>query len=132
MKMNKYLSIVLLSVLFIFTFSQCGNTVDQELTKTAEFANKGCPKSVDEFTRLDSVNAMPGGIYRFNYTLSNLTIDDATAVKETLKPELIKNIQIDPSMKFFRENNVTLQYYYRSTDKNDLLNITITPSEYIK
>lgn len=129
-KMNKHLLLILLSISFLLAFSQCGNTVDEELKKTAEFANKRCPQAVDNFTRLDSVNAIPGETYRFNYTVSHLTIADAESVKNVLKPELIKNIQIDPSMKFFRENNVTLEYYYRDEVKSDLFNIIITPSEY--
>lgn len=127
--MFKLLPSLLFTIVLITGFAQCARTVDSELKKVAEVANKQCPRSVDQYTRLDSVAAIPGETYRFYYTLS-IAITDVPTIKENLKNELIKNIQIDPSMKFFRENHVTMQYRYNDGVGNNDFEINIAPYEY--
>lgn len=125
-----------ISIAIITFFTQCGRTVDSELKKTAEYANKQLPRLTDEWTRLDSCAAIPGETYRFYHTMVQLT--DSTALdtisfKKEFTPVIIdKIIKVDPSMKFFRENNVTLQYQYADASGNYRCRISISPDQYNK
>lgn len=127
---------LLISIATITLFTQCGRTVDSELKKTAEFANKQLPRLTDEWTRLDSCVAIPGETYRFYHTLVQLTDSaalDTTSFKKEFTPIIIdKIIKVDPNMKFFRENNVTLQYQYADAGGNYRCRISITPDQYNK
>lgn len=126
---SRFLYITILAIIS-FLFIQCSKTVDEHLKEIAEAANKQCPRTVDEWTRLDSCVALPNKHYRFYHTISQPIID-TLLFKSNFKPIIIdKIIKVDPTMYFFKENGVTIEYQYNNTEKGYICEIIITPEEY--
>jgi len=108
----------------------CTESVDSQLKKLLEGANTKCPKVLDQWTRLDSCAAFPNQTIRYYHTLSEVTITDTTLFKSQLQPQIISSVKTNPDMKFFRENNVTMQYEYRDQTGKYLFSVIIEPKEY--
>lgn len=105
----------------------CTESVDSQLKKLSEEANTKCPKVLDQWTRLDSCAAFPNQTIRYYHTLSEVTITDTTLFKSQLQPQIISSVKTNPDMKFFRENNVTMQYEYRDQTGKYLFSVNISP-----
>lgn len=93
-------------------------SVDQQLQYASNQINKSLPKTLDEHTRQDTTSVGPGKILTNFYTLTKLdpSIIDGDFVRSTLRPSIAAGYCSDPSMEFFRKNNITVAYSYR--DKN--------------
>ncbi|WP_280766213.1 hypothetical protein [Parabacteroides sp. PFB2-10] len=102
------------------------------LVETAKEVNKTCPFMIDQETRLDNLIVLPNNILQYNYTL--LTINEETTDLEELKNNLQKNltnhIRTNPDMQFYRDHEVSFNYYYRDAAMNHLFTISITPKMY--
>lgn len=107
-------------------------SVDEALTSVASEINKSCPIVVDAETRLDNCGALPNKVFRYNYTLVNYVKDSINigVLEENLQPSLINSVKTSPDMKFQRDNNVTLSYYYKDKAGIFLLDIEVTPDLY--
>lgn len=90
-------------------------SIDETLMSAASEINKSCPIMVDAETRLDNCGALPNKVFRYNYTLVNYVKDSINigVLEENLRPSLINSVKTSPEMKFQRDNNVTLSYYYK-------------------
>ncbi|MFV0418203.1 MAG: hypothetical protein ACK5KT_05690 [Dysgonomonas sp.] len=123
------LYIFLLSLIIIFT--QCSGSTDTQLKKIAEEANKECPKMLDQWTRLDSCVTYPGKTYKYFHTMvNNASVSDVEQFKSTFKPVIVNTIKTHPAMKFFRENEVILQYQYSDESGETHVTIEVTPEDY--
>ena len=112
------------------TLYACSSDVDKQLKEAADTANSQCPRFLDEWTRLDSCSVQPGRIYCYYHTISQPIID-TTAFKASFEPIIInKIIKGDPSMRFFRENGVTLEYQYNNANGGYICRIVMTPEKY--
>ena len=80
--------------------------------------NKSCPMMVDQDTRLDNAIALPENVFQYNYTLVNLTKDELDLEKFTayMEPQITNNVKPNPDLKIYKDNQVTMKYYYK--DKN--------------
>ncbi|MDR2955072.1 MAG: hypothetical protein LBV43_08320 [Prevotella sp.] len=117
----------------MLTFSQCAGNIDDQLKKIAQEANAQCPKMLDQWTRLDSCAVYPGKKYTYYHSVINdAKITDTTLFKTNLKPQIISIVRTNPDMKFFRDNDVTLNYRYNDEKGNYIFSITATPEEYKK
>jgi len=107
-------------------------SIDQQLMKVADELNKNCPIMVDKETRLDNTVAGVGKTLAYNYTLVNLAKEDLDidGMKASLWPILVNNVKYHEEMKTFRENDVTLKYYYKDREGIFVLSLEITPSDY--
>lgn len=114
----------------IIIFARCTGSVDSQLKKLSEEANTKCPKVLDQWTRLDSCAALPNQTIRYYHTLSEVTITDTTLFKSQLQPQIISSVKTNPDMKFFRKNNVTMQYEYRDQTGKYLFSVNISPEIY--
>ena len=61
---------------------------------------------------------MPKKTIQYNYILIGITKAEVNldTVKKYVFPGVLQNAKTNPGMKLFRDNNVTLNYYY--SDKN--------------
>ncbi|MGV8880505.1 MAG: hypothetical protein ACOH2A_15920, partial [Sphingobacteriaceae bacterium] len=105
---------------------------DQQMMQMASELNKTCPVMVDAETRLDNTVALPDKIFTYNYTLVNQVKDSINVeeLKNYLTPLVTNNIKTNPDMKFYRDNKITLSYYYKDKQGVFLLNIDVTPDKY--
>ena len=73
---------------------------------------------VDQETRLDNAVALPDNAFQYNYTLVNFNKDelDLEEFTASMEPQLTNNVKTNPDLKIFRDNHVTMKYYYK--DKN--------------
>ncbi len=90
-----------------------------ELKNAAVELNKMCPKMIDAATRIDSAVALDNTL-QYHYTL--VAIDKAVTTipleeaSQFCQKNAQTNLDSNPSMKFYRDNKVSLEYHYR--DKN--------------
>ncbi len=105
---------------------------DKQMMQVASELNKTCPIMVDAETRLDNTVALPDKIFTYNYTLINKVKDSLNVeeLKKYLTPLVTNNIKTSPVMKFYRDNKITLSYYYKDKQGVFLLNIDVTPDKY--
>jgi len=54
--------------------SNSNGNVDVVLQQTAEVLNKQLPMTIDQYTRLDTTVALPGGKFKYIYTVFSPTI----------------------------------------------------------
>jgi hypothetical protein len=88
---------------------------NKEMMQVASELNKTCPIMVDDQTRLDNAVALPGNSFQYNYTLINLTKSEVNidTIKKYLEPSIINNVRTNPGLKIYRDNKVTMIYYYK-------------------
>lgn len=105
---------------------------DKAIMQAASELNKTCPVMIDSETRLDNAIALPNKIFQYNYTLVNLDrLDiDTIEVKKNLEPSVTNHIRTNPDMKYYRDNKITMRYYYKDKDGNYAFSISVTPEQY--
>ncbi len=126
---------ILILAFTAFMLIQCksGTPVfDEALVKTASELNSNCPMMVDQETRLDNAVALPGKVFQYNYTLVNILKDslDVPAFEEAMRPMILGNVKTNPDLQQFRDNGVTMAYYYKDRAGTFLSRITIAPDDY--
>lgn len=132
---NNFLKHVLLVVFLLLSlaFVECSGDkqVDKELKVYAAEINKDCPITYDQYTRLDSCEALSGKILKYNYTVDfeklNITEDE---LESKMKPYLLGGVKIASEMKGLRDREVTFSYSYRGKDGNLIREFKITPDDY--
>ena len=86
---------------------------------------------IDDETRLDNVKAS-GDTLQYHYTLVNVVQGDSTDIEGAKKFLIEKsqtNLNSNPEMKDFKENNISLKYNYRDKNGKDLLHFQISPDK---
>lgn len=113
------------ALLIVATMASCQQVIDAKLTAVANEFNKNCPMLVDKETRLDNLMAMPGKTLQYNYTLVNYNKADIDTVKlkEAIMPGMVQMMKTSPELKYMRDNNVKMKYYYK--DKTGAYLMTI-------
>ncbi len=112
--------------------SDSAASLDEQLVTACSELNKNCPINVDAETRLDNAMALPDKKIQYNYTLINYLKDDLdlSAIKETLKPDLVNGVKTRPDLELFRDKDVTMVFSYSDKNGSYLFNITVNPSDY--
>lgn len=107
---------------------------DKVMMAAASEINKSCPIMVDSETRLDNTIAMSNNVFQYNYTLINMLKEslDITFARAQLEPNIINNVKTSPDMKFQRDNNATINYYYKDKEGVHLFTISVTPDKYLE
>ena len=105
-------------IMFFVTQSIFKPSIDKQLVEFANEFNKTCPMNIDEYTTLKNIVALPNKTVQYNYVLVGITKAEVKmdTVKKYIFPGILQNVKTNPGMKFFRDNKVTLNYYY--SDKN--------------
>lgn len=106
--------------------------LDKQLMEMASELYKSFPMMLDRDTRIDNAVAMPNNVFQYTYSLVNMEKGEVetTALKNFLIPISTNNYKTHPDMKFLRDNNVTLKYYYRDKNGEYLFSFSIAPSQF--
>jgi hypothetical protein len=107
---------------------------DRQLMEKAMEINKFLPQMVDNNTRMDFVNVMPGNKFQYNYTFVNADAGmlDTNKVKDFVKPNILSYVKTNPEMSFIKKNNTTLYYNYKDRNGNFLFILSLLPEQYNK
>ncbi|MDH6308199.1 hypothetical protein M2451_001176 [Dysgonomonas sp. PFB1-18] len=122
------LYIFLLVTVAIFT--QCGGSVDSQLEKLAKESNERGPRMLDQWTRLDRCEAVKGKSIRYYHTVSGIEVTDTTLFKTNLKPQIVRTTKTSPDSRFFRDNEVSMQYIYNDSNGKYLFSVLVAPEDY--
>ncbi len=105
---------------------------DKAMMEAASEINKSCPIMIDNDTRLDNTVAMPNNIFQYNYTLVNIEKSEINIeeLRRFIEPNVVNNVKTNPEMKGYKENKVTMAYFYKDKNGEFLLKIDVTPEQY--
>ncbi len=125
------------AVCLALTLVSCNKekTIDDELKEAAAGMNKLGPQMMSDGIRLDSVSAQPGKIFKYNYTLTedvkeSVSPEEIEAFKKQAKEGALAVVKTSPEIKEFRDNNVTMTYFYYDKNGKPTMDFTIIPAEY--
>lgn len=133
-KLYKKPFVLLFSLICIgFLFAQCGKSTDARLKELVEETNKMCPHMLDQWTRLDSCAVQSGSAMRYYHSIvGELIVTDTTLFKSKLEPQIISAMKTNPDVKFYRDNDITMEYQYNDTEGKYIFSMIITPDNYKK
>jgi len=94
--------------------------------------NGSTPVMLDRFTRFDSASVTKDNEFCYYYTILNTTNADSlfNELKQTISENIRSQVASSPDLRIFRDNDVTLRYFYRDSLQNVVHDITITPAQY--
>lgn len=124
--------IVTLAIMIFVNQSIFKPSIDKRLVKMTNELNKNCPIILNEDLVLKNVVVMSDKTIQYNYVLVKLKKEEVKI--DTLKkyefPSILESVKSNPQTKIFRDNNVTMNYYY--SDKNGvfIVNYVIKPAMY--
>ena len=135
---NKILPIIVGIIAFgisYFTVQKLFNnpqSFDKAMMEAASEINENCPIMIDNDTRLDNTVAMPNNIFQYNYTLVNLEKNEINIeeLRSFIEPNVVNNVKTNPEMKAYKDNKVTMSYFYKDKKGEYLLEINVTPEQY--
>lgn len=111
-----------------YFFSKNDSTSNAMLLETTAEMNRSMPKMMDSETRLDSTS-VENSTLNYHYTLINIDKDNTVLDFEDVKSEMIKkaqdNLDTNPVMKDYRENNISLQYIFKDKKSNHIFDYTV-------
>lgn len=132
--MNKLLSsrnlICTFLLISIFSFTRCAGSIESKLQAIAAETNKDCPKTLDQWTRLDKCVAVGSSNFEYHLTILQVVISDTTTFQTQLKPQLLEVLKTNPDLKIFRDNGITVKYIYNDQNGKYIFSTIITPQEY--
>lgn len=111
-------------------------TADRETTEVVLQAivaevNRTSPKSVDEWTRLDSADSVGGPTIIYNYTLM---VDLDSSQKENLARDLLalkrKEASENEGLSLFRELEIGLVYLYRDRSGEEIARVVLKHKDF--
>ena len=105
---------------------------DKQMMAAASELNESCPMMVDAETRLDNAVAMPDNVFQYNYTMINIKKEDldVDVFTNELEPFITNSVKTNPDLQVYRDNKVTMAYYYQDMEGEFLTKIVVTPDEY--
>jgi len=110
-------------------------TTDIELLLklSAQEINKMCPRTIDKDTQLDNVVVLSNKTIQYNYTLVNWELEDLDlqAIESDFFPLLLNRTKTNPGLSRFRDNKVTVNYYYADMDGKFVALYEVTPQLYL-
>lgn len=115
-----------------FVFKPSNTTLDKAMMQYAGEINKSCPVMIDSETRLDNVMAIPVNVFQYTYTLVNMekSTVDTLQLKNSIEPNIVNFVKTNPQMKYVRDKNVTVNYYYKDKQGIYLFMVSVKPEQY--
>lgn len=106
-----------------------GEKLEKKLQKITTELNKLTPKLIDDFTRIDSVSSKGEESITYHYTLVNLQKQDiqVDTVNKYLKFQIIEKVKTQSELKFFRDNDILMNYKYYDKNGEFVTEISVTP-----
>ena len=110
---------------FFFNKKETSNAM---LINVSKEMNETMPKMIDAETRLDSTS-VDNSTLNYHYTLINIDKDNADwnfdEIKSNMTIKAQENLDHNPSMKDYRDNDVSLHYIFNDKNQNQLFNYTV-------
>jgi len=105
---------------------------EEIMIEAAAELNESCPIMVDSETRLDNAEVIDNDIFRYNYTLltSVRSQMDVKGTSNYLEPLLIDQVKSNAALQIYRENRITMAYYYYDKNGSLAFKILVTPEKY--
>ena len=133
--MKNFLKFSLICMPLIIISCKKEKTIDDELKEAAANMNKMTPQVLNDGVRLDSISALPGKVFKYNYTLTedvkeSVTPEEIATFKTQAKEGAIRVVKTSSDMQEFRDNDVTLQYSYYDKNGKPIADFTIKADEY--
>ena len=127
-----YRVVVLFSVIYFISSCSGETSFAKVMSQSSNELNKSCPMMVDKDTRLDNAIAIEDKTFQYNYTLINLNKStlDIENFRSYMKPIIVNSVSSNPDLKIYRDNNVTMSYYYKDKNGEFLTKIEVTPELY--
>jgi hypothetical protein len=125
----------LISLPYFISFWGCtskNRELNRQLNEMASNLNSSTPVMLDRFTRFDSASVTKDNEFCYYYTILNTTNADSlfSELKQTISENIRSQVASSPDLRIFRDNDVTLRYFYRDSLQNVVHDITITPAQY--
>lgn len=107
-------------------------SLEEQLAFAATSLSEDCPMMVDGDTRMDKVESGPGHRFNYYYTLINYAADeiDVESFLSIMRPQILNQVRLHPDMKFFRDHKITLNYFYKDKNGDELTSLEIRPTDY--
>ncbi|MDD3789608.1 MAG: hypothetical protein PHO94_13075 [Petrimonas sp.] len=127
------------TALFFFLFSlflvQCTSgdkALHKQLNQMAVDLNISTPVMLDQYTRFDSAAVSENNEFQYYYTIMNTNSPDSliSAMEQTMEKNIHTAVMNNPDLRIFRDNDITLQYFYRNADAAIIHSIIVTPDKY--
>ncbi len=131
--MSTYIGVIVGVLLSFFITGYFFNpSIDSKLVDFSNEFNKNCPMNIDQFTRINNTVVLPNKTIQYNYTLLGISQADVQydIFEETLFPRLLETVKTNPDLKLFRDNDVSLKYYYADEAGTFITSYTVTPKMY--
>lgn len=86
---------------------------------------------IDESTRLDQVELLPGNKLVYTYSVVDIDKSDLApdSMEKTVRPVLLQSLGADPTLRVIRMRGVTFVYRYKDRAGNLIGEITISPED---
>lgn len=127
-------SIWIFSLILPVCLVSCRESKEKMFERAAREQTAKCPRTINEFTRLDSVVYLSGkNINQYYYTLTGAA-DDAGSIRENeseMKQALKNEVINSMDLKEYKDFHTTFEYIYHSQkDQSVLWKIQLTPQAY--
>jgi hypothetical protein len=121
-----------ISAVLKMAFYKPNTTLSQDMVKAANEINSHAPIIVDSTTRLDNVNALPGHVFQYNYSLVTLEQSQIdTVLLQTIgRQSMIEYMKHEPKAAFFRDNDIIVKAKYVDKNGSYIGTISVNPGEY--
>lgn len=109
--------------------------LNRKLVELTNELNKTTPYMIDKNTRLDNSIVKPGKTISYNYSVIGYSEEELKAtftaeVIEYQKGLLVNSVKTLPELQFFRDNEINLEYVYKTESGAHLATIKIPYSLY--
>ena len=104
--------------------------VHDQLIMVSNQLNSSLPVNVGNGTRIDRT-AVFHDTLQYSGTVVKPEDYDIKKIKKDLEQQVIQKMKTDPKYQPFRENRVTIWYVFRDLEGRQLINLVITPENYL-
>ena len=114
----------LIALLALSLFAACQETGDKRCAREAEEADRQCPKTIDESTRIDSIRyRKEGNKFCYFYSLKGQTDEELKAIVNSPDNKLrtLQSLTNAAEMRYYLEHSVTFEYIYCSQTTKERL-----------
>jgi hypothetical protein len=126
-----FVSIIFFAVAYFiagYFLSKDAATLNAMLVKHSSQENQNLPKMLDAETRLDSIS-VENSTLKYHHTLIHTVKDSSGLDFVLIKAGMVKiaqeNLDTNPVLKEYRDQNVSLQYIFRDKKKEGIFDYTV-------
>jgi hypothetical protein len=123
-------------ILVLLTIMLEGNGQDQSIYGTLKAVaiklNRTMPRDMDQYTRIDSLTAIPNDTLQYSCSVFHLKEEPSSVhrIKSFMEDKMLHDFKTAPEFKAFRDNRVTLVYKYYNEKRIVVFSIFLTPEKY--